>query len=365
MASDTYATRRQLRLAGLAAVAVLVWACSSNSPSPSPSPSPQATPTALPTPTPTAISSVLGATATPAATPQAIFSLPPGQPQPTFIGTTGKAAAAGGPVTVTIAAAGDIACDPSANKGQPQDCDQAATANLLGILHPTAVLTLGDNQYEDNTFAAYEEVFNPTWGKYKSIIFPTIGNHEYLTPGAAGYFEYFGFPPYYSYDLGNWHIISLDSECSYVGGCGANSPQVKWLLADLAAHPSLCTMVTWHEPRWSSGEHQDATQMNTIWKDLVAAKVDLVLSGHNHDYERFVPLDGAGNPDPNGTTEFVVGTGGKNHYGFVEAPLPGEVVRSDTSFGVIYMTLTSTGYSWRYVDAPTYHFSDSGSAACH
>jgi hypothetical protein len=307
----------------------------------------------------------MGATATPFSTPGAIFSLPPGEPQPGFIDTSGAAEASSQPVTVTIAAAGDIACDPAQNVGAPADCDQAATANLLGRLHPTAVLTLGDNQYEDNTFAAYQKVFAPTWGKYKSIIFPTIGNHEYLTPGAAGYFKYFNFPPYYSYDLGNWHIVSLDSECHYVGGCAKGSSQEKWLLADLAAHPSLCTMVTWHEPRWSSGEHQDATQMDTIWRDLVAARVDVVLTGHNHDYERFVPLNAAGNPDPNGTVEFVVGTGGKNHYGFVGASLPGEIVRNDTSFGVIEMTLTSTGYSWRFVDAPGYTFTDSGSATCH
>jgi hypothetical protein len=343
---------------------MVLWSCSSATTTaiPTPQPTPAATPSASPRP----VSSALGASATPrlATSPGAIFSLPPGQPQPEFISTSG-AAGANSQGTVTIAAAGDIACDPAQNKGAPADCDQNATAALLGQLNPTAVLTLGDNQYEDNTFAAYQEVFAPSWGKYKSIIFPTIGNHEYLTPGASGYFQYFGFPPYYSFDLGAWHIVSLNSECHFVGGCDQNSPQVQWLLADLAAHPALCTMVTWHEPRWSSGEHQDATQMDTIWRDLVAANVDVVLTGHNHDYERFVPLNGAGNPDPSGTTEFVVGTGGKNHYGFAEAPLTGEIVRNDTSFGVIDMTLAPTGYSWRFVDAPGYHFSDSGSASCH
>jgi hypothetical protein len=266
---------------------------------------------------------------------------------------------------VTIVAAGDIACDPAQNVGQPTDCDQAATADLIGQLHPTAVLTLGDNQYENNTLAAYQAVYGPTWGKYKSITFPTIGSHEYLTKGAAGYFAYFGYPAYYSYNLGDWHIISLDSECHFVGGCQAGSAQERWLQANLAAYPRLCTLVTWHEPRWSSGEHQDATQMSAIWADLVAANVDVVLTGHNHDYERFVPLNATGQPDPNGTAEFVVGTGGKNHYGFVAAPLPGEVVRNDTSFGVIDMTLGPSSYSWRFVPAPGYSFTDSGSASCH
>jgi hypothetical protein len=267
---------------------------------------------------------------------------------------------------VTLVAAGDIACDPAHNISQPHDCDQAATADEIGRLNPTAVLTLGDNQYEDNTLAAYQAVFGPTWGKYLSIIHPTIGNHEYLTPGASGYFTYFnGVAPYYSFDLGAWHIVSLDSECHFVGGCGPGSPQEKWLLADLAAHPSMCTLVAWHEPRWSSGEHGDATQMTTIWADLVKANVDVVLTGHNHDYERFVPLNAQGRPDPKGTTEFVVGTGGKNHYGFAEKPLAGEVVRNDQSFGVILLTLNPTSYSWQFEPAPTYTFTDSGSAACH
>ncbi|MGZ6266403.1 MAG: metallophosphoesterase family protein [Candidatus Limnocylindrales bacterium] len=264
-------------------------------------------------------------------------------------------------------AAGDIACDPATNIKQPADCDQAATANQIGQLAPTAVLTLGDNQYEDGTLAAFQSVFDPTWGKYRSIMYPAIGNHEYLTKGAAGYFTYFGLPAYYSFNLGDWHLVSLDSECSAggVGGCGPGSAQEKWLLADLAAHPSLCTLVYWHEPRWSSGEHGDASQMTTIWADLVAANVDVVLTGHNHDYERFVPLDANGKPSPTGTTEFVVGTGGKNHYGFTDAPLTGEVVRNDKSFGVIQMTLGPTGYSWNFVPAPTYTFTDSGSASCH
>lgn len=266
---------------------------------------------------------------------------------------------------MTIVAAGDIACDPAHNVGTPTDCDQAATANLIGQLHPSAVLTLGDNQYQVNALSAYEAVYAPTWGRYLSITRPTIGNHEYLTAGAKGYFAYFGYPAYYSYNLGDWHIVSLDSECHFVGGCQAGSAQETWLRANLATYPYLCTLVTWHEPRWSSGEHGDATQMSAIWADLVAAHVDVVLSGHNHDYERFVPLGATGQPDPTGTAEFVVGTGGKNHYAFAAGPLTGEVVRDASSFGVIDMSLGPTGYSWRFVPAPGYSFTDSGSASCH
>ena len=384
--------RGRARMAAIGFLAILLAACSN------------AVPTHGPTADASPRASVLGATAQPSAsaltatgitvgpTPSpetpgptlppvaarvpvgARGPVPGGSPIPTQrpapAGSPASSASPLGPVlarpglTVTIAAAGDIACDPAQNVGTPTDCDQAATANLIGQLHPTAVLTLGDNQYQDGTLAAFQAVFAKTWGAYRSIMFPAIGNHEYLTKGAAGYFGYFGVPAYYSYNLGSWHMISLDSECSNVGGCQAGSPQERWLVADLAAHPVGCTLVYWHEPRFSSGEHLDATQMTTIWADLVAAHVSVVLSGHNHDYERFVPLGATGSPDPSGVTEFVVGTGGKNHYGFVRPALTGEVVRNDTSFGVISMTLGPNGYSWRFVPAPGYTFTDSGSANC-
>jgi hypothetical protein len=294
--------------------------------------------------------------------------VPPG-PTPTHVALTPAPTSGAIPtprpgVTVSIVAAGDIACDPAANVGTPTDCDQAATANLIGQLRPTAVLTLGDNQYENGTLAAYKAVFDPTWGKYRSIMYPAVGNHEYQTSGATGYFSYFGVPAYYSFNLGDWHVVSLDSECQWIGTCRAGSPEERWLLADLAAHPSQCTLVYWHEPSFSSGEHGDASQMTAIWADLAANHVDVVLTGHNHDYERFTPLNANGQPDPAGVTEFVVGTGGKNHYGFVTAPLTGELVRNDTSFGVIDMTLGPTSYSWNFVPAPGYTFTDSGSANC-
>jgi acid phosphatase type 7 len=362
------------KLAALGLVMATIWSCGSATPL-RPSPTPAATPSsssAAASPTFT----IPEATATPlpsasakatVTTPKPGFIPGPGMAPVPLPQTPGPPPPAPDPTTVTIVAAGDIACDPATNIKQPADCDQAATADEIGQLAPTAVLTLGDNQYEDGTLAAFQSVFGSTWGRYLSIMYPAIGNHEYLTHGAAGYFAYFGLPPYYSFNLGDWHLVSLDSECSAggVGGCGPGSAQEKWLLADLAAHPSLCTLVYWHEPRWSSGEHGDASQMTTIWADLVAAQVDVVLTGHNHDYERFVPLDANGKPSPTGTTEFVVGTGGKNHYGFVTAPLTGEVVRNDKSFGVIQMSLGPTGYSWKFVPAPTYTFTDSGSASCH
>jgi hypothetical protein len=236
-----------------------------------------------------------------------------------------------------IAAAGDIACDPAADGGAPARCDQAATAAQIVALKPVAVLALGDQQYEKNTASAYASVFDKSWGQFKDLIHPTIGNHEYLTPDAAGYFGYFGAAAgdpsqgYYSWNLGAWHVIALNSECSHIGGCRSGSPQETWLKADLAANPTACTLVA--------------------------------LAGHNHDYERFPTLDGSGNPDPAGVQEFVVGTGGKNHYPFKAPAIAGEV-RDDTSFGILRMTLHSASYDWEFLPAPGYAFTDSGSMAC-
>lgn len=286
----------------------------------------------------------------------------------------------------TVAAAGDIACDPTSSSfnggnGTAQSCHQLATSSLVLQLHPTAVLTLGDTQYEDNQYSKYLQSFDPSWGRLRPIIHPTVGNHEYLTQGAAGYFQYFGAAAgdphqgYYSFDLGAWHLISLNSECSHAGGCGAGSPQETWLRADLAAHHAGCTLAYWHEPRFSSGEHGDNQGLATIWNDLVAAHVDLVLTGHNHDYERFDPLgatpqqNGAEyqspNLDPNGIRTFVVGTGGKNHYDFTAPPLAGEVVRNSDTYGVLLLSLHPTGYDWRFVPEAGKTFTDSGSGSCH
>jgi hypothetical protein len=283
-----------------------------------------------------------------------------------------------------IAASGDIACDPGSQNfngglGTGATCAQQATAALLRP-NLSAVLTLGDTQYEDNTLSKYLASFDQSWGKFKNLIRPTIGNHEYLTPDATGYFQYFGSAAgnpsqgYYSYDVGRWHLISLNSECGHVGGCGAGSPQEAWLRGDLATHQAACTLAYWHEPRFSSGQHGDAQQMAVIWNDLVAAHADVVLSGHNHDYERFDPL-GASPPsssqyqDPSpatdGIREFVVGTGGRNHYGFQHAPLAGQVVRNADTFGLLELTLHPNGYDWRFVPAAGGAFTDAGSGSCH
>ncbi|HEY5873045.1 MAG TPA: metallophosphoesterase, partial [Gaiellaceae bacterium] len=228
------------------------------------------------------------------------------------------------PVTgARIAAAGDIACDPGSPRfgnglGTGFDCRQRATSDLLVGGGYEAVLALGDIQYEVGAGDAFEASYDASWGRVKPVTRPVPGNHEYRTAGAAGYFEYFGAGAgdpttgYYSYGLGNWHVVALNSNCAAVGGCDAGSTQERWLRADLAAHPSRCTLAYWHHPRYSSGWHGSDSSYVAFWQALVDADADLVLVGHDHDYERFAPQDAGGRRDlERGIREFVVGTGGK------------------------------------------------------
>lgn len=281
------------------------------------------------------------------------------------------------PVTTgdpVIAAAGDIACDPSdgnfnGGNGTSGSCRQKAVSDLFVGKNFSAVLTLGDTQYEDGSLTKFQQSFDPSWGRAKNIIRPAVGNHEYLTAGASGYYSYFGAAAgdktkgYYSYDIGAWHIIALNSNCSQVGGCGAGSPQEQWLKSDLAAHPTMCTLAYWHHPRFSSGQHGSNTSYDAFWKDLYAAGTEIVLNGHDHDYERFAPQNPSGAADPNGIQQFVVGTGGKNHYAF-NATQPNSVVRNPDTYGILKLTLHATSYDWQFVPEPGKTFTDSGTVNC-
>ena len=259
---------------------------------------------------------------------------------------TAAAVSTGDPV---IAAAGDIACDPNdgsfnGGNGTSTNCRQKAISDLLVGRNYAAVLALGDIQYEDGVLSKYGQSYDPSWGRVKSITHPAVGNHEYNTAGASGYYSYFGAAAgdktkgYYSYDIGAWHLIVLNSNCSQVGGCGAGSTQEQWLKADLAAHPNACTLAYWHHPRFSSGKHGSNSGYDAFWKDLYAAGAEIVLNGHDHDYERFAPQNPGGAADPNGIQEFVVGTGGKNHYSFTTTQ-PNSVVRNSDTYGVLKLTL--------------------------
>jgi len=278
----------------------------------------------------------------------------------------------------TIVAAGDIACDPTDDHfrdgvGATTDCHQGATGALAAAQNPNAVLLLGDIQYESATIDAFRASFDRTWGRLKHISYPAPGNHEYVDPDAPGYFSYFGpvagrtDQGYYSFDVGSWHLIALNSNCTKVpGGCSRNSPQTTWLRADLAAHPNACTLAYWHHPRFSAGTHGNDTRTDRIWRALYEGGADVVLVAHNHDYERFTPQDPDGRADrARGIRQFVVGTGGRNLARF-RSIAPNSEARNADTFGVLRLNLRSSGYDWQFVGEPKEgSFTDSGSDVCH
>ena len=298
--------------------------------------------------------------------------------------STGTSTSGGNAADPVIVAVGDIACDPAnpayaGGRGTTSNCQQAATSDLAVAANPAAVLALGDLQYDCGGTAAFAASYDPTWGRLKAITHPVPGNQEYNTSGtdcppagtAAGYFTYFGSAAggfgrgWYSFDLGSWHIIALNANCDLVGGCDSGSPQQTWLQADLKAHPSACTLAFWHQPRFSSGSHNNDGQMDDVWKTLYAAHADVVLNGHDHLYERFAPQDPNQKAVAGGITEFIVGTGGDDHGAFDTNTEPNSQARDATSFGVLEMALHPNGYDWRFVPTAGGTFTDQGSAACH
>ncbi len=234
-----------------------------------------------------------------------------------------------------------------------------------------AVLGLGDAQYCCGDLDAFKASYDRTWGRLKQITYPVAGNHEYDTRGATGYFDYFGERAgprgegYYSFDLGTWHFIALNSECGQVGGCDAGSPQGRWLKADLEAHGTSCTLAFWHRPMFSSGPHGNDQSYRAFWHLLYEAGVDVILNAHDHIYERFAPQTPAGVLDRSrGIRQFTVGTGGGSHYMIVSAQ-PNSEVRDNTAYGILRMTLRAASYDWVFMPAPPGTFTDSGSGACH
>lgn len=277
---------------------------------------------------------------------------------------------------ITIAAAGDIACPPDLEglskeqHEQPRPCREQVTADLVASLAPDAVLTLGDHQYPNGSLERFRDGYDRTWGRFKDITYPVPGNHEYGTSGARGYFDYFGAAAgdrdagYYSYELGAWHVVALNSECERIGGCGGGSPQELWLRADLAAHPATCTLAYLHRPRFSSGTHGSNRDYDAFWRALYEAGVDVALTGHDHDYERFAPLSPDGAVGERGVRQFVVGTGGNSHYRIRTPAANGSESRIQGVYGVLSMTLRPDGYDWRFVAEPGAQAADSGSGRC-
>lgn len=247
----------------------------------------------------------------------------------------------------------------------------AKTSALLDRI-PGTVFTLGDNAYDSGTPRQFADCYGPTWGRHRDRTRPVLGNHDYRTAFAAGYFDYFGAAAgdrtkgYYSYDVGTWHVVVVNSNCAQVGGCKKGSPQVEWLREDLAAHPAPCTLAMWHHPRFSSGrEHGDDPAMRDIWQVLYDARAELVLSGHDHDYERFAPMDAAGRVDrERGVRQIVAGTGGRELYPWA-ATRAGSEVKNNETFGVLKLTLHPGSYDWEFIPVEGGTFLDSGSEKCH
>lgn len=256
--------------------------------------------------------------------------------------------AAGAPKPATLVAVGDVASCES-------DGDEQTAAIVSRLPGPIALL--GDIAYENGSSEDFSRCFGPSWGRFVPRIRAALGNHEYNTGTAAAAIGLFRLPAngWYSYRLGAWHVVVLNSNCDQVGGCDTGSPQWSWLKANLARNTARCTLAYWHHPRFSSGDHGSDTAYAPFWDLLARAKADVVLQGHDHDYERFAPLKGI--------RSFVVGTGGKDLRPFGAVHRASEL-RSASTWGVLRLTLRPTGYDWRFVPAAGSTFGDRGTASC-
>jgi len=357
-------SRRRPALLGAALLALLASACSPRPPattpvatagSPAPgSIAPASTPPAGPTP---------GATPAPAETPAPT-------PEATLAGETPTATPTPAPTPAppaVLVGAGDIG---ECGTGGP-----AATARVIRRVlreHPEAIVfTAGDNAYPDGSSADFARCYDPWWGRFLDRTRPAAGNHEWHTRDAAGHRAYYGdragtkSRTWYAYNAGSWRVIVLDSDCGEVGGCGPSSRQGRWLAAELAAHPAACTLAIWHHARFSSGPHGNQETAAPLFDVLYAAGADVVVSGHDHDYERFAPQDPAGRADPvRGIREFVVGTGGGHLYPVVSVKRNSQV-RENGTFGVLVLELQEGSYAWRFEPAGDGTFTDAGKGSCH
>ena len=307
---------------------------------------------------------LLGARDAPGPTPGASANAAGASPgaSATAAGSSGATASARPLSGAVLVGAGDIADCAS-------DGDEA-TALLLDGLEGT-VFTLGDNVYERGTAQEFQRCYDPTWGRQKSRTRPVPGNHEYLTSDAAGYFGYFGGSAgsadtgWYAYDAGSWRVYVLNSNCVEVGGCDAGSAQERWLRDDLAENPRRCTMAMWHHPRFSSGQHGNDASTQALWEALSEAGAELILNGHDHDYERFGPQSPAGAADPDrGIVEIVVGTGGRSHYPFAIIR-DQSVVRDASTYGVLRLVLADGSWFSEFIPVAGGDFHDEAGGTCH
>lgn len=314
--------------------------------------------TEVPSAPTTAVPSAVGE-GQPTGTPTTSSGGPVASASPGVQGSTIPSAAPSG--DAVLIGAGDIA-DCGRDRGR-------ATAALIEA-NPGTVFTAGDNAYDAGSAGQFRDCYDPGWGRFRDRTRPAPGNHDWGTKDLAGYLGYFGAAAgpngtsWYSYDLGTWHVVMLDSNCSSVGGCDPASEQGRWLADDLRANGTRCTVAIWHHPRFSSGTHGNDPSVAPFWRALYDAGADLVINGHDHDYERFAPQDPDGNLDrERGVRQFVVGTGGAELRDFPTTQ-PNSQVRAAISTGVIRLVLMPTGYEWSFISTSG-AFSDSGKGTCH
>lgn len=293
---------------------------------------------------------------------------------------------------VTIAAVGDIACNPNEpawrdGDGKPSGCRQKAVAAAVRTVNPDYFLALGDNQHYDGTYDEYMSSYDRDFGDLKPITRPIPGNHEYNTPRGAGYYAYFGDLAHpqtsgsYSFQAGSWNVLAINSTaCTPTRSCGPGSQMAKWIAAEVASHPSKCLMAMWHHPVWSAGEHGNNTPMVPVWNQLHSYGADVVLNGHDHGYQRSQPLGQASitstgsvsdpQVDPSGMVQIIAATGGQNNFPKDANPAAASVMAaiganpSPAVFGPVSMTLRDGDYDFEFVPAEGVTFSDSGQAAC-
>ena len=307
-------------------------------------------------------------TTTPGTTPAA--GSPSGGPSPGGPGSPGTSAAPTGSPVPSPAPAGDPVLVGAGDIGDCGSPGDEATAELLDTL-PGTVFTTGDNAYESGTLEQFQACYDPSWGRHRERTRPVPGNHDWETDALAGYVGYFGElaqgsggTSWYGYELGTWQVLALDSKCDKIGGCGPDSPMGRWLAAELAGSRARCTVAYFHHPRWSSGQHGDAPEVDPLWRQLYAAGVDVVLNGHDHDYERFAPQDPEGIEDrERGIRQFIVGTGGAPLRDF-DRVAPNSELRASVAHGVLGLTLHDGSYDWAFHAAGS-DFSDRGTARCH
>jgi hypothetical protein len=275
-----------------------------------------------------------------------------------------------------MVAAGDIACSPASGsfnggQGTATACRQAHTSDLVLAANPDVVAALGDLQYENGELANFMDSYDPSWGRLFNRTRPSPGNHDYRTPHAAGYFNYWGgragdpAKGYYSYNVGSWHAVVLNTNCGAPDvDCGATGAQAAWLRADLAASTAECTVAYGHHPRFSSGKHGDVASISALYGILYENGVDIYLAGHDHNYERTAPLNSNGAVAADGIYNFIVGTGGSHLRRDTVQPRSFTRAWNDQTFGVLRLDLLPGSYEWEFINDGSGTYRDAGSRSC-